>query len=356
MSDSGIGFGGFLLGLGGGYYLFKYVDFTFDIISYLLILMGAGIIIGSLLSKGRKNPIGEVWGGFIGGLFFAVFLTQGFGLVDSFTNQWDDVEGSIYRATEDVSLTAEIEAATVSLSVDSVNGAVDVTPWSGDDVKIDLEIRAKGTSDSDAEDKLADFVYDLANDVSGGEQEIALTFPMSTLNVWNTYSVYIEVFVPEDAIDTLMVDTTNGAITVSDLDIPGINLDTTNGAIHLSDVTSSLMTVDTTNGGISGTIYANTGVFSTTNGAIDITLEAESGEYNFDTTNGSIEIDVPSGDNIGVNLNLDTTVGSIDVNLPDIDYSINRSREKIGETTGYDSKTVQIVIDADTTIGGIELN
>ncbi len=67
MSDSGIGFGGFLLGLGGGYYLFQYVDFSFDIISYLLILMGIGIIDVNLpdidYSVDRtRNKIGETNG------------------------------------------------------------------------------------------------------------------------------------------------------------------------------------------------------------------------------------------------------------------------------------------------------
>ena len=356
MSDSGVGFGGFLLGVGGGYYLFRYVDFSFDIISYLLILMGAGIIIGAVLSKGGKNPIGDVWGGFIGGLFLAVFLTQGFGIVDDITNQWDNVEGSIYRATKDVSLTESIEAATVNLSVDNVNGAVDVTPWNGDTVKIDLEIKAKGSSTSQAEETLDDFRYDFSSNTIGGEQQISLTFPMSSMKLWNNYVVYIEVFVPEGELDEIMIDTTNGAISIDNLQIPTLILDTTNGAISLSDVVSSTMNIDTTNGRISGTVHARDGSFSTTNGVIDLTIEAQSGSYNLDTTNGSIDLNTPSGSDIGYKFNLDTTVGSIDVNLPNITYSKDRTREKTGETVDYDTKTVQIEIDADTTIGGIELN
>lgn len=356
MSDSGVGFGGFLLGVGGGYYLFRYVDFSFDIISYLLILMGAGIIIGALLSKGKKNPIGDIWGGVVGGLFLAVFLTQGFGLIGDFTSNWDDFEDNIYRATEDVSLTAEIEAATVNLSVDNVNGAVDVTPWSGDHVKIDLEIKARGSSTADAEENLADFRYNLADDVIGGEQQIALTFPMSSINLWKDYAVYIEVFVPEGEVDEIVVDTTNGAITIDDLTISSIILDTTNGAISLSDVSATSINVDTTNGAIVGDVAAIDGVFSTTNGAIDLTIDAQSGSYNLDTTNGSIDLNLPTESNVGYKINLDTTIGSIDVGLPNITYSTDRTREKTGETTDYDTKTIQIEIDADTTIGGIELN
>jgi DUF4097 and DUF4098 domain-containing protein YvlB len=356
MSDSGVGFGGFLLGVGGGYYLFRYVNFNADIISYLLILMGLGIILGSLLFKGRKNPIQDVFGGFIGGLILAAFITQGFGFVDNFTDQWDDIGDMTYRATKDIPLTAPIDAGTVSLSVDSVNGAVEVSPWSGDEVKIDLEVKAKGSSTADAEENLDDFVYDLSSDVSGGEQEIALTFPMPSINFWNTYSVFIQVYVPEGEMDMIFIDTTNGAITIDDLEISELDLDTTNGAIRFSGVQTSTISAHTTNGGVFGTISSEVGSFSTTNGAIEIILDEQSGSYNFDTTNGSIDINLPSGSDIGYDINLDTSIGSIDVNLPNIDYSVDRSREKVGETVGYDSKTVQIEIDADTTIGGIDLN
>ena len=144
MSDSGIGFGGFLLGLGGGYYLFQYVDFSFDIISYLLILMGIGIILGAVLSKDGKSPLSDVFGGVIGGLIFAVFLTQGFGIVGDFTNQWDDISSSIYRATETVFLETPVDVDELVLTVENVNGVIDVSEWSGDSVKIWPEIRAKG--------------------------------------------------------------------------------------------------------------------------------------------------------------------------------------------------------------------
>jgi hypothetical protein len=356
MSDSGIGFGGFLLGVGGGYYLFRYIDFNVDIISYLLILLGLAIILGSLLFKGRKNPFGDVVGGFIGGLILAAFITQGVGLVSDFTNSWDDFDDMTYRATKDIPVTAPIEAGTVNLSIESVNGAVEVTPWSGDVVKIDLEVKAKGTSTQDAEDNLDDFVYDLSNDVSGGEQDLTLTFPMPSMSLWNTYSVFIQVYVPEGEMDMILIDTTNGAITIDDLEISSLDLDTTNGAIMLSDVHTSTINAHTTNGGISGIISSEVGIFSTTNGAIDIDLAAQSGSYHFDTTNGSIDLNLPSGSDVGFDINLDTSIGSIDVNLPNIDYDVDRSREKVGETVGYDSKTVQIEIDADTTIGGIELH
>ena len=355
MSDSGIGFGGFLLGIGGGYYLFQYVDFSFDIISYLLILMGIGIILGAVLSKGGKSPLSDVFGGVIGGLIFAVFLTQGFGIVGDFTNQWDDISSSIYRATETVSLEAPVEVDELVLTVENVNGVIDVSEWSGDSVKIWLEIRARGDNDADAERNLDDFIYDLDDTTVGATQEVSLTFPISS-NKWNLYTVSVSISVPEGLETELVLDSTNGRIDVTDMVLQSVDVETTNGAINLDHVTSDSIYADTTNGGLFGTITSPLTRFHTTNGVIDIELSALSGEHDFDTTNGIIDLTLPRGTDIGYSFDLDTSIGVIDVNLPNIDYSVDRTRNKIGETNGFSSKEIQITIKADTTIGAIDLN
>ncbi len=355
MSDSGIGFGGFLLGLGGGYYLFQYIDFSFDIISYLLILMGVGIILGAVLSKGGKSPLSDVFGGVIGGLIFAVFLTQGFGIVGDFTNQWDDISSSIYRATDTVTLETPIDVDELVLTVENVNGVIDVSEWSGDSVKVWLEIRARGDNDADAERNLDDFIYNLDDTTVGATQEVSLTFPISS-NKWNLYTVSVSVSVPEGLETKLVLDSTNGRIDVTDMVLQSVDVETTNGAINLDHVTSDSIYADTTNGGLFGTITSPLTRFRTTNGVIDIELSALSGQHDFDTTNGIIDLKLPTGGDIGYSFNLDTSIGIIEVNLPDIDYSVDRTRNKIGETNGFSSKEIQITIKVDTTIGAIDLN
>jgi hypothetical protein len=39
-----------------------------------------------------------------------------------------------------------------------------------------------------------------------------------------------------------------------------------------------------------------------------------------------------------------------------MDYDVDTTRTKIGETIDYTSKTIKIEINAETTIGGIEIN
>jgi len=77
--NSGSSFGGVLLGLGIGWVALKYINVSFDMISYLLILAGAGIIASSVYFKQRDNTVKELSGGLIGGLVLAVIFSSIFG-------------------------------------------------------------------------------------------------------------------------------------------------------------------------------------------------------------------------------------------------------------------------------------
>ena len=355
MSDSGIGFGGFLLGLGVGWYLFKYIDLGFDIFSYLLILMGVGMILGGLLNKGRRqHPISSIYGGLVGGLFLAAIFTQGFGFVFNIADEFGGISGD-YRATEDFTENIPISGDLMELDIDSVNGGIEVFSWSGDSVKFDIEVKARGDSTSEAENNIDNFEYDLSSQLIAGGQEISLSFPIPNTE-WSKYSVNIDVYVPSGISTDYTLRTTNGGISLNDITAGNLLIDTTNGGIVLSDVEAEVINADTTNGAIGGTITTSESNFGTTNGAIDITITETSGQHTFSTTNGAIDLNLPTGSDVGHKVNVDTSIGSVDVNLPNMDYSVDRIRTKIGETTDYSSKPVQIEVSADTTIGGIEVN
>jgi DUF4097 and DUF4098 domain-containing protein YvlB len=336
MSDSGLGFGGFLLGLGTGWYIFRYIEFSLDLVGYFLILLGVVIIINGLLNRGRReHPISKVLGGVIGGLVLATFLTQGFGIVTSISHEFSDFSGN-YRASETLNLNSPVTGDAVELSIDSVNGGIEVYSWTGDSVKFDVTVRAKGNSDSEAENYLTQFTHDLSSQISGGAQDISLSFPISNQD-WNKYSVDVEVYVPSDVSTSYILDTTNGGISFDDVVADSIDAETTNGAINAR-------------------ITASTTTLSTTNGGIDVTLSKASGKHVFSTTNGGIDISLPTGSDVGYKVNLDTSIGSVDVNLPNMEYSVDSTRSKIGETSSYMAKPIQIEITADTTIGGVTIN
>ena len=356
MSNQGMGFGGFLLGLGVGWYIFKYITADVDMIGYLLILAGAGIIINALLSRGRRrSPIQGLFGGLVGGLFLALFITQGFGIITEITDEFTDVDLGTYRATSTYTLDPPVTAESIALDVESVNGGIDVSSWSGDHVKFDIEVKARGSTTAEAEANLERFTHSLEDSVSGTTQSISLNFPL-TSSEWSKYAVIIDVYVPEGVSEEISLQTTNGEISVQGLSLQELMIDTTNGRVVLTDVDSSVIQGETINGAITGTFTAASTSFRTTNGGIEMTLGTASGEHRFSATNGSIDLSLPTDSDVGYSVDLDTSVGAIDVNLPNMSYDVDKARTKNGETVGYDAKEIQISISADTTIGSIDLN
>ena len=76
--SSGMGFGGVLLGVGIGWIIIKYLDVSWNIVSYLLIIAGAGIVLSSVFFKGQNKLFSELTGGLIGGLIIAVVFSSVF--------------------------------------------------------------------------------------------------------------------------------------------------------------------------------------------------------------------------------------------------------------------------------------
>jgi DUF4097 and DUF4098 domain-containing protein YvlB len=94
-----------------------------------------------------------------------------------------------------------------------------------------------------------------------------------------------------------------------------IDVENTNGGIYLSDVTGK-HELDTTNGKISVERCAGSLDATTTNGGIEaeLTRVAQGQPMRFETTNGRIEVAVPS--DFAADIDASTTNGSIKTDLP----------------------------------------
>jgi DUF4097 and DUF4098 domain-containing protein YvlB len=357
MSNNGVGLGGFLLGLGVGWYLFRYIGFSLDIFAYILILLGVGIIINTLLGRGRRrSPLQGLFGGIIGGLLLSLFLTQGFGIIGEVFSEFGRFDVSDYSATGTELLSGDIELGKVYLEVDDKNGAISVETWEKGEYRIDLTLRAKGATNSQAEQRLKDIEVLFSDLVVGETQELELNFRVPN-NQWSNYAVTVDVKLPTNVELELDLGTSNGEISLENILADSIFLDTANGDLTLNEVYADTLLGSISNGNIRGKVEGNNVKLSTSNGIIDIAIPSStSGSYDLSSTNGSIDLGLSSSDNIGYNLDLTTSIGSIDVNLGNLGYSRNESRRKVAETEDFDFKGIQLTIIAETTIGSININ
>ena len=359
MSDSGTGFGGFLIGLGGGWYLFRSIDFSTEIFSYLLILVGLGIVINAILG-GKNSPLKGLFGGLTGGLILALFITNGFSVFTDFASGIDVSSMGEYCAQETRPISGDLTGDKLQIKVVNTNGRIGVNTWTKNEYLIDITLKARGDNNREAQANLEKLTVDFTEsmEASGGMDLQNLNLVLrAPEGKWHLYTVEIILTLPVDKVHMLDLKTTNG-----ELDLPGLTAETiilssTNGEIKFDDIIANSIMADTTNGRITGMMDAVSAIIDTTNGEIDLNLPCtQSGEYTMDTTNGKIELQIPKTGDIGFDLDLDTSMSGIDVDLPDLDYTTNEDKRVIAKTSGYLAKAVQIIILADTTNGNIEIN
>jgi len=343
-----LGLGGFLLGLGIGWFIFTYYEVSGNIFSWLIIFAGAGVVISALISWSRPRlDIGGLVGGLMGGLILSLFITSGFSV---FTDVFDGDSFSGYNARDTKTFNGVTTASSIYLEVDNFNGPISVSTWSKDEYSVKLDIRAK------REEYLDDLKIDF--DVMESQtitQGISLSYDIPQ-SATSRYTIGVEVFLPADASINLNLMSSNGGIDLSDIEGERMTLRTSNGALELNEVYSEEIDGDTSNGDISGMVEAPDTSLSTSNGAIDLDLPCtQSGSYRLSASNGRIDIKVSSSTGVGYDLELTTSNGNIDIDLPNLEYSTNQQTRKVAETANFASKNVHITINASTSNSSIDV-
>jgi hypothetical protein len=355
----GLGFGGLLLGFGAGWLVFDAMQITSQFFGYFLLIAGALIVTSSLLSWKRPAfDIGGLTRGLMIGLLISLFATSAsdpfinnWGMGWDFDNNWGD-----YRAQETRTLAGDLTVDGAFLDINSFNGPITVSTWAEDEYSVSILIKAKGTTDGEAEDNLGYIEFDLSETVVGGVMRLVLRHNVPT-NRMSVYSVIIEVKLPADAEVSMGLDSSNGGFTLTDITGGDIDLSTSNGALVFEDVTADEINAGTSNGGVRGTLEAPVTIIGTSNGAINLRLPSTvTGRYTLGTSNARIDLELSSSASVGYDLDLSTSNGNIDLGLPNLDYSRDTRTSKEARTVGFSAKPVQVIIDASTSNASVNVD
>jgi hypothetical protein len=349
-----LGFGAFLIGLGGGWLVFRVLDITRNVFAWLVILAGVAILASSLISwQMPEMNIGGLVGGLMGGLILSLFITSGFSF---FTGGFDFGTVGDYRASDTTSYTGMMTAENVYLKVDNFNGPIRVSTWGKGEYSIEVTVKAKGTTTKEAEQNLEDYTIEFEESTVSGQGRLVLDYDIPA--TWTSrYAVEVEVFLPSDASIDLDLVSSNGAISLKDITGETLTLTTSNGQISLDEVYAERIDGGTSNARITGRLEAPDTSLSTSNGVIDLTLPCTViGRYDLVTSNAGIDIKVSSSADVGYSLNLSTSNGSVDFDLPNLSYTINQKTRKVAKTTGFDDKEIRITITGSTSNSGVDVN
>ena len=350
--SSALWFGGVLLGIGVGWYVFNSIDLSQNMIAWLFIILGAGMVLSGLMKWiSPGTPFNRLGGSIAGGLVIALFMTQGFSFITGLSNigGWGP-----FTAQDTATLTGASTEPGVYFKVDNLNGPVTVSTWDRNEYEVKAVVKARGFSQNEADQNLVKMTVSLSKDVVAGRQQLILKYDYpNTLNP--PYSVEVAVKLPTSSEIDLNLRSSNGEIALTGISKGGtISLSSSNGRFIFTNVFADTITGSTSNGGIEGRVEAGVMEVSTSNGRIALTITgAVSGSYDLSTSNGLVEISAPSS--AGYRLTAKTSNGAIDFSLPNLSYSKDTNTEKSAQTTGYDSFVVKMVIDVSTSNGNVEI-
>jgi hypothetical protein len=350
----GLGFGGFLIGIGAGWLIFRYMSLTADLVAWLLIISGGAIVASSILSYiSRGIPLTGMVSWLAVGMIIALLTTSG--PAQFFSTDW--VTGVYpYSTEESMNFPGAATESTVLFVVENVNGQIEVDTWDRDEYNIGVTVRAKGTTEEDVQDALEKVDITLDDRVTAGRRELILTISVPKLT-WMKVSVSMTVTLPADATIDLDLITVNGNIETSNIAGGDLSLHSTNGEVSFDHVYAPKIASSTTNGRIRGYVEAGTMTATTTNGQIDLTLPStRSGSYTLSTTNGDIDVNVDPSENTGFYIDLRTTTGDITIDIEGLTYDTDTAKHKSAQSIGFASKTIQIEVDASTTIGSVTVD
>ncbi len=188
-----------------------------------------------------------------------------------------------------------------TLKLTNVNGRITVTAWDQPRIKVVAEKQVKADSD-DVKKAMSELRVEM-QPLNGG-LVIDTRYPHENDGPGAIFSWLLGDHVEAQVTYELMVPRTMN-----------VDVSNTNGAIHLSDVTGT-HELDTTNGKIEVSRCAGSLDASTTNGSIhaELTRVNKGQPLRFETTNGRIDVELPS--NLAVDVDASTTNGNIATDLP----------------------------------------
>lgn len=230
----------------------------------------------------------------------------------------------------------------------TVNGAVSVGVGSHSGFTAKALLWAYGDSETEARDRLEAMRLRIG---SGADAQV-------TAPDWHDRGGDAILRVPVGDVGDVTAKTTNGAITIDDLQASTVDADTSNGAIDC-DVSAQQLALRTTNGAITCTATVRDADLSTSNGQIDVELRPSgTGTWDLDTTNGAIDLQVVEDSGIGYDVRGETTNGGITFDFSDTETVSSQSTFTGGSrherTHGFSSRAIQTTITLDTGNGSIE--
>lgn len=265
-----------------------------------------------------------------------------------------------YEARRQDTFTASLTGATGTADISTGAGYITYTGGGGDDYRLVATLKARGDSEQEARARLAEMYVDHtatdgpavlleAHGRPGGDgqwnkKQIDLVFDAPSRIDWTTFEA-------SSAAGYVRVDTVTGTT---------VGVHTSAGYVQIDDVEADDLS-GTTSAGYIQVRGSRAGDLrlSSSAGYVDAIMEAstQSGSWDVDASAGSIDLRVKETSSIGYDVDARTSAGSVTFDFDDVQQTSSNcqyaSCHREGRTNGYESRTIKVSLDLDTSAGSI---
>lgn len=203
------------------------------------------------------------------------------------------------------------------------------------------------------DDKKAELIANQALEIEIKESQIEL-------NVLDKRELWLEtiLYLPRNFQYQIEVQSVNGKLVLSDLDLMKVRLETVNGRVSIEKCDALNLELKTLNGSIDIAGGFNLLDASTQNGSIDYYCINGKTKATIKSTNGSVRVRMPISQSIDYNIEASTGWGKINIDLPIKDLKLHRDGDNFvqattAESNNLDEKHQSVQLKAFTNNGSI---
>ncbi len=216
----------------------------------------------------------------------------------------------------------------------------DVSVFSTDEE--DIKVHFYGRSALKSEKALPKLITNL----EGSKLKIGIEYPKV---LFYNANVVLDVYIPQDYREDVIIDTVSADVDISDLDINNFHCKTVSGDLRIESLGSDKLTLNTTSGDVDIVDFSGNLKADSVSGDIDVGYRVFDNNVDVKTISGEVKIDLPQ--NAEFYLKTNTVSGEVVARFPITIISFNKMNQLEGTVGTGDNRII-----VDTVSGDIYLN
>jgi len=218
----------------------------------------------------------------------------------------------------------------------------DVSVFSTDEE--DIKIHFYGRSALKSEKALPKLITNL----EGSKLKIEIEYP-KVLFYWAAADVLLDIYIPRDYRDNVIIDAVSADVDISNLDINNFHCKTVSGDLKIKSLGSDNLTLKTTSGDVNIMDFTGNLKADSVSGDINVRYRVFDNNIDVKTISGKVKIDLPQ--NAEFYLKTNTVSGEVVTKFPITIISFNKMNQLEGAVGTGDNSII-----IDTVSGDIYIN